>query len=212
MEKIQIKTQDGLTLSALYQDNQAEKSVVLLHMMPATKESWLPLMEKLSGFNVLALDLRGHGESAGGDYTAFTPEQHQQYILDAEAGAESLLDKHPGTELLLGGASIGANISLQYMANHPEVGKGFCLSAGLDYYGVKASDFAAQLKPTQQVLFVGAMDDGRKVSDCGTMAKELAEKCTGKPTLQVYEYGGHGTDMWSAHPELLERIIEFLNN
>src|SRR6185503_18869256 len=170
METLSIKTSDNINIAGLVWDAGSDRSVLLLHMMPATKESWIPLAEKLhaQNINVLAIDFRGHGESSGGDYEKFTPEQHQKYYIDVEAAA-LYLDKHfPDTELYLGGASIGANMALRYLSRHHESQKGFALSAGLDYYGVRAIDFVPDLSPNQTVLFVGSKDDGRKSGlNCG---------------------------------------------
>ncbi|MDQ3018417.1 MAG: lysophospholipase [bacterium] len=213
MEKITITTEDGLKLSALLWNKEAFASVLLLHMMPAHKESWVPLADKLAetGFNVLAIDFRGHGESEGGDYTMFTPEQHQESYIDVEASVEYLKALFPHTEVSLAGASIGANMAIKYMAAHPEIGKGLALSAGLDYYGVRAIDDVQNLTESQQLLLVGARDDMRKAgSDCGTMAQQLADAAGSASHTVVYDVGGHGTDMWSAHPELLNTIIKFI--
>ena len=64
MEHITLTTKDGMEIHGLYREvNQSQKAVLLLHMMPATKESWdgfaTALQEK--GITTLAIDERGHG-------------------------------------------------------------------------------------------------------------------------------------------------------
>lgn len=88
-EKVNLKTTDGITIvSNLYRSEaDPQKAVVLLHMMPATKESWYELAEKLTsnGFMVIAPDLRGHGESTESgslDYTKFKANDHQKHRLE----------------------------------------------------------------------------------------------------------------------------------
>src|SRR3989344_3655754 len=85
-EYIQLKTKDGVELYGTYvrAGKDDAPAVVLLHMMPATKESWEGFQQMLadSGFQSLAIDLRGHGESVFRDgelldYQAFTPEEHR---------------------------------------------------------------------------------------------------------------------------------------
>ncbi len=213
MEEITITTKDGIDLSALLWDNGSAQSMLLLHMMPATKESWLELAEKLSiaGLNVLALDFRGHGKSGGGDYKMFKPEEHYGYLEDAKAAGEFLESKYPDGIIFPGGASIGANLALGYMAEHlTTASKGFALSAGLDYHGVRAIDFVAKLDAGQEVLFVGSRDDQQGDTDCGAMAEQLAEAATSKTQKIIYDTGGHGTSMFAAHPELVEQITKFL--
>jgi pimeloyl-ACP methyl ester carboxylesterase len=144
-------------------------------MMPATKESWIPLAEQLfaKGLNVLAIDFRGHGESGGGDYKSFANQEHQKYILDAESGLGFLREHYPDCEVVLAGASIGANIALQAMVNDNSLHQSVALSAGLDYYGVKAEDFVGKLSREQQVLFVGSLDDLRGGVRCEKMSAYL---------------------------------------
>lgn len=211
MEKVQIKTKDEIELSALLWDVKAATSLLFLHMMPATKKSWTPLAEKLTDINVLAIDFRGHGESGGGNYQEFKPEQHYGYFDDVRAAAGFLQSRFPGSSIIVGGASIGANLALWYMAEHHDSPKGFALSAGLDYYGVRAIDYVKQLSAKQSILLVGSRDDGRKSGeDCGAMAEQLYEATLSKKDKIIYDTGGHGTDMWKAHPELVEKIVDFL--
>ena len=208
MEKISISTIDGVNLSALWWDAKSDRSVLLLHMMPATKESWETLGEELlqRGLNVLAIDFRGHGESEGGDYKNFSDEDHAKYFLDARAGLNFLEDSTHSHNIVLAGASIGANIVLQCMSQDPNLLRGVCLSAGVEYHGVRAIDFAPELQASQSVLFVGSQDDGATSQD----AEELAKSSKASKQVKIYEVGGHGTNLFKTHPELAERVVDFL--
>lgn len=213
MEPITLKTNDGVELAALLWNGGAQKSALLLHMMPATKESWEPLADELytAGFNVLAIDFRGHGESKGVLYQQQTPEEMQKYFIDARAGLSFLEDRYQHNNIVLVGASIGANILLQCMAHDHVLKKGVCLSAGLDYFGVRARDFIAQLTAEQKVLFVGAKDDIRKNGqNCGEVVDQLYAFATSQKEKLVYDTGGHGTDMWQVHEALIDKILGFI--
>lgn len=213
MEKITFTTEDGVLISGLLWDAQSRTTVLLLHMMPATKDSWIQLANRLfhRGMNVLAIDLRGHGDSGGGSYKKFTPEEHYGYFKDKDAALAFIKERFPKTEILMGGASIGANLSLGQMADDRSIKKGFALSAGLDYYGVRAIDFVKKLDSEQGILLVGSRDDGRSDGQtCGDMAEQLGEAATSHKQVIVYDTGGHGTDMWEEHPELLSTITDFL--
>jgi alpha-beta hydrolase superfamily lysophospholipase len=215
MERISLTTSDGITLSALLWNKGVPVSVLLIHMMPATKESWQELGDRLAekGINVLAIDLRGHGESGGGDYRQFQPEQHYGYFKDQEAAIGYLQSKFPHTELCLGGASIGANMTIKYMAEHHDVPKGFALSPGLDYYGVRAVDDVKKLDLSQKLLIVGSHDDlGQDGDNRGQQAQQLYELTVGRKDKVIYDSGGHGTTLFSPHPELYDKITEFLIN
>ncbi|MDO8303438.1 MAG: alpha/beta fold hydrolase, partial [Sedimentisphaerales bacterium] len=115
--------------------------LVLVHMMPATKESWKELAEQAAavGFASIAIDLRGHGRSQSGPngHEAFADEEHQQSIKDIEAATEFLKTQGAAPEdIILIGASIGANLCLWYLAEHPEFKKAVLLSAGESYRGI----------------------------------------------------------------------------
>ncbi|MDZ4296063.1 MAG: alpha/beta fold hydrolase, partial [Patescibacteria group bacterium] len=66
-ERVTFSTADGV---AIVGDHYAgptglSPAVVLLHMLPAERASWAGLARALQaeGFQALAIDLRGHGES-----------------------------------------------------------------------------------------------------------------------------------------------------
>ena len=63
---ISFPTEDGgLVYANLY--GSQDRAVLLVHGGPFTKESWAPQAPRLvaAGFEVLAIDLRGHGQSHG---------------------------------------------------------------------------------------------------------------------------------------------------
>ncbi|TSC63142.1 MAG: alpha/beta hydrolase fold protein, partial [Parcubacteria group bacterium Athens0416_74] len=126
--KITLKTEDNLDIVGLYYPSPASKGVLLLHMMPATKESWNEFAPKLQseGYQVLAIDLRGHGESSAGPegFRNFSDLDHQKTIFDLDAGIEFLETKGvKQNNLVLIGASIGANLALQCLTEHQEIKK-----------------------------------------------------------------------------------------
>jgi len=81
MEEITLTTQDDVRLYADYYKSSTlnAPAVLLLHMMPETKESWREFAKKLRevGFQVLAIDFRGHGKSEFHGYTA--PAKNSRY-------------------------------------------------------------------------------------------------------------------------------------
>ncbi len=212
-ERVDFQTQDGVNIVADYYPAQdSSRGIILLHMMPATRESWNDFAAKLqgAGFHALAIDLRGHGESGGGSYQNFSDEQHQASIRDLEAAAKFLRDKGIA-ELFFAGASIGANLALQYLAEHPETKAAVLLSPGVDYRGIKIEPLATRVSDKQKILFVGAEDDAATMD--GT-CEEIAARLGG-PQKICYQTGGHGTNLFRSHPELMEKmekILDFLNS
>lgn len=191
--------------------------LVLIHMMPATKESWqdFALAAKNAGYSSIAIDLRGHGQSDGGPngYQKFSDEEHGKSKLDIAAALEFLKSRGaPAEKTYLIGASIGANLNLWHLAANPKLKKAVLLSAGLDYHGVKTDEPIRQLKSDQKVLLVAAKDDERSGGNNVEMNQKLKTLAPENAELIIYETGGHGTDLLKSHPDLIEKILAFLNS
>ncbi len=223
-EYVQLKTKDGVELYGTY--FHAEKNdapaVVLLHMMPANKESWEVFQEMLAenGFQSLAIDLRGHGESVfqNGellDYQEFTLEEHRAKIYDAEAATDFFIKKGLSPDrIALVGASIGASLSLWQQIRHSDIKTSVLLSPGLSYKEIMTLEFATKLTPTQNVFIVASKDDdGGWEYPAGKMAEMIYEKlpCINKK-LTIVEGKKHGTKLFVEHPGLEHEIIKWLTD
>lgn len=215
VEKVTLKTSDAVTIAAEYYPpkTSSTKGVLLVHMMPQDRTSWRQFAPTLSekGYHTLAIDLRGHGESDGGPtgYQRFSDADHKKSILDLEAGAEFLKSKG-ARELSLIGASIGANLSLQFMAEHPEAKNGVFLSPGLNYHGIEAAPRMRKLTPGQRLLLVGSNDDSQ--SDGEVLRGLIGSAEAGVETKPIiYKRAGHGTNMFGKEsPDLAEEILNWL--
>lgn len=209
-QRVEFQTQDGVNIVAdYYEAAGSSKGVVFVHMMPATRSSWAEFASKLqaAGFHALAIDLRGHGESGGGNYQNFNDQQHQASIQDLAAAAEFLKGKGV-KELSFAGASIGANLALLYLAENPDTKAAVLLSPGVDYRGIATEPLAAKVSDKSKILFVGAEDDaGTMGAGCEELAPSL-----GAGEKICYPAGGHGTNLFQSHPELMDKILEFLKS
>lgn len=213
-ETVVLQTKDGVTIAGDFYKADSSVAALLIHMMPATKESWRPFAEDLlqAGVAAFAIDLRGHGASQGGPdgYKNFTEADHQKSIHDVEMGVE-LLHSHGYQTIFLIGASIGANLALQYAATHADIKKVIALSAGINYRGVVTPPFVEALSEDQGVYFVGDEDDWRSSGDSAAeMARILYDIKKGKKYLEPMKGSGHGTDMLLKHPDFSNRLIEWL--
>jgi len=211
MESIQFQTEDDVTIVGNYWGG-SEHAVLLLHMMPATKESWEAFAEELhrKGFTVLAIDLRGHGESVEQEgnilnYKDFTDAEHQESIADVEA-AVAYLQEQGAIDIDIVGASIGANLALWYQSEHPEVHKTILLSPGTNYRGIITEPFAEGLSEEQEVYFVAGTLDGSAVD----MAKQIQSKISGRTEVKIYESSAHGTDLFAEDESLMDILIVWL--
>ena len=222
METISLRTSDGFSLKALHgesnvlADSKPRRGAVLLHMMPATKESWIGFAEQLVPFcEVVAPDLRGHGESDGGPagFKAFSNEAHQASRNDVAAAVEYLRAKGI-QDIVLVGASIGANLALQYAAEHPEISACILLSPGINYYGIETLPLVERLRPTQRLLIAASEDDMRtNGSSAATMAQQLylAAPDSVQKNVIIYHAAGHGTNMFGKEtPDLAQEICKVI--
>lgn len=220
MEKIFLTTKDGIKIVAnFYGVENPVGWCVLIHMMPATKESWNDFAIELQshGYESLAIDLRGHGESEAGSngYFDFSDEEHQKSILDLEAAVDYLVKEKSAKpeNIIIMGASIGANLALQYIVNPPAGGKTAVLfSPGLNYRGIETEPLVKNLKAGQKVFFISAKDDKRSGENNVEMNQKLYDLMPAgvEKQIKIYETGGHGTDILKVHPELEKLIIEFI--
>lgn len=211
-ESIHLLTQDEIKLVGTYRHTNQEKIAILLHMMPATKESWDAIAQKLleHGYASLAFDQRGHGGSTMGgtlDYKTFTPEQQQAKRLDLEAvfawAREQGFDE---AHTIFIGASIGANLAIRALAEHHEIPLAIALSPGLDYRGVKTDDAIQSLAPSQKVVLVASDDDDRPSWDSVHELHHLNPS-----TILIERHGlGHGTNMTDRDPSLVEELFTYL--
>lgn len=170
--------------------------LLFMHMMPATKESWRDFAEEMraAGFAGLAIDLRGHGQSDGGPegFQKFSDRDHRKSILDVDAAVKFLEQQgaRPEATTLIG-ASIGANLALQYLAEHPEFPRGVLISAGLEYHGIEALPYAARMSSNKNLFFVTSRDDSNNAAM--TMSITRALPAGVRQTILGFDLGGHGT-------------------
>ncbi|HTK05243.1 MAG TPA: alpha/beta fold hydrolase [Candidatus Eisenbacteria bacterium] len=215
MPKVSFLTEDGVTIVGDHRPGPKDApAALLLHMMPATKESWDPLQVALAGrgFATLAIDLRGHGESVVGaagaklDHKQFTDAEHQASMFDVDAAVRWFAAQGvPASRLAIVGASIGANLAIVYAAAHPEVPAAVALSPGIAYHGVRTEDAAKAFPRGQKLLLAASDDDEYSFSSIDALAKadENAE-------LQKLSGAGHGTTMFERRPDFLAYVSEWI--
>lgn len=214
-ELVTFETADGVTIVGDYYEGGRDKAILLLHMMPATRASWVAFANSLTaaGFSVLAIDLRGHGESTKGsgetllNYQEFQDIDHQASIKDVEAAVEFLASEKKMKEVSIAGASIGANLALVYASLHREIRSVILLSPGLTYRGVDAGG-AAELVDAKQRVFIAASEDDEYSA---ASSKELHEKLASEKRVELFTDAGHGTTMIERKPEFMAALVEWLS-
>lgn len=214
VEKINFITSDGVKIVGnYYPSREAKFAGLMIHMRPETKESYDELARDFQkrGFASLAIDLRGHGESKEFtfgylDYTKMSEEEERKSIKDIEA-AINFLEKNGfnKTKIFLIGASIGANLVYQYMSENEEIKAGILLSPGYDYRGLILDNFYKE-NLDSKILIVSSKDD----QDMAIKGFNWFKTKHPSSTFIFYEKGGHGTQYFKKHPDLKERIYNFI--
>lgn len=223
MNKVFLKTSDNIKIAAdFYAVEKPVGWLVLTHMMPATKESYknLAIEAQKNGYESIVIDLRGHGESDGGPegFLNFSDEEHQKSIFDLKATVDYLIKNKKATpeKISFIGASIGANLSLQYIVNPfrqltnngSEFKTAVLLSPGLNYRGLKTEPLVKKLRVGQKTFFISAQDDDNNSEQNQLLFEKTPDNINKK--IKIYETGGHGTDILKNQPELTKIIFEFL--
>lgn len=213
IKKISFITKDGVTIVANYYISEnAKYAGILIHQRPLTKESFDNLAKFLQkeGYALVAIDLRGHGESSESifgklDYNKFTPEEEQKSIIDLEAA--SLFLEREGflkSRQFLIGASIGANLGFQFLSENPEVKAVVLLSPGLNYRGVVLEKFRKE-GLGKKIFVVSALDDPEAVQGGRALKNWYSDAY-----YLEYPSGGHGTNLLKTQPDLAEKILLWL--
>ena len=210
---INFQTKDGVKITGDFLDAQSKKSVILLHILPGNRQDWDEFAQILqkNGYNALAIDERGHGDSQAwlgemGSWQEFVQADYDKMIYDVEASADWLKNKIPETELAVMGGSIGANLSLLYGAKtQPKIV--VALSPGLNYKGIKTEIASRNFR--KNLLLVASKDDNYPFES----SQRLFEISSAvKKEFIKYEDAGHDTRMFVSEPELKQRILDFLAN
>lgn len=207
---IQKVTDDGVAVATEYINVEGAPprgGVILVHMLGHTRADWDPLVEHLirKGLDVIAIDLRGHGQSAYGalDFTNFETGEWLGCTHDIRSSLDYLTEKVDGPYFLIG-ASIGANLVLMEAAEDERVAGVVMLSPGLDFRGVKPGEKVVEYGE-RPALLVAAKDDTYSCETVEALAGDFADAET-----KLYTTGGHGTHMFAPRPEVLTFIADWL--
>ena len=208
-------TYDGEVIHGDYYAHQPTETdtpmVILLHMYRSDRTAFRPLIEPLheAGFAILAIDLRGHGQSATSNTrqrvmqaeTAVFEEMH-----DDVRAAYDWLAKQEGVDRSrfgLVGASVGCSVALDYAVDDKSVDAIVCLSPGTDYLGLDSKEDIRRIRG-RKIWLIGADNAKEK------QAVETLAALTHGTTTELIPGDFHGTHMFGQVPEIEKRIAHYL--
>jgi dienelactone hydrolase len=232
---IDLKTSDGAILKATYfAAAKPGPGVLLLHQSNRTRKSWDELAGELAaaGINTLTLDMRGFGESGGSPYTKLTDAERAQvrkmWPVDVDTAWQYLVSQ-PGVKrdvIGVGGAGwFGVLHSVEVARQHTAEVKslvllsGETLQDGLQFLqqashlpGLFVVDDNDEYPPTveaMELLYITASNPGKKFVHYSAAQDAPWTWYETSDISKVPANGGHGTDLFKAHPELPGIIVHW---
>ena len=207
---IALTTEDKVAIAATYYEAISEKGIMLVHMYGMTRQSWrdVAVFFQEKGYQVLAIDLRGHGQSLEKNkqrisYINFHDQDFLDMLKDVKAAKEFLLKQ--GVEVLgVIGASIGANLALIAAAHDNDIKKVIALSPGLNYKGLKPQNEVKKI--TAPAMLVASEDDQYSAMSVRTLEAVMHNE----KEVKIFPKADHGTRMFNNEPALKNVILQFL--
>jgi len=217
--KVLLRSADDLQIVAFWYRNPGPKGApvaVLLHDPGQTHHAWRTLVAPLyrSGFQILSLDLRGHGETK-----ELTPEiyermrQHEtqpyyDMVRDIEAAVQWLgtEQKIPATRIALVGGGFSANLAIEAVAQNRKLGGAVALSPAKSYFQFPLVDWGRKYgnKPLYIVVPKQLLGEG---------SSEIAQIMAHNPGFEMKVYprtDTAGVQMLGVTPDLENLITRWL--
>lgn len=204
---VTLTTPDGITLIGdFYAAESPAPTLLLLHMAYTWRGVWSPSIPTFleAGYNVLAVDMRGWGDSGGDQDMDATIADFPLWFEWLRGQPTVLAD-----QFAVIGGSVGANLSLFACVNEPGCVTVVALSPGRDYFGVQPLNaLADNAMRGRSLLILTALRD----SSSGTFPQELvAESNVFEVGLIQYSgVGHHGTDILDNREDALPLIMTWL--
>ena len=206
-QRVSFRAEDGTAIAAMwYEPNfRPAPAVILVHMLGRSKRDWDELGQRFAsaGIGALAIDLRGHGDSA--HPVAGDTAEYSAMVQDLAAARRFLAGRGDVLPSRIGmlGASIGANLAVLAAAGDPGIASLALLSPSLDYRGLRI-EAAARKYGNRPMLLVASDDDGYARRSVADLQK------TGSPreVVQV-SAAGHGTNMLRRAPEIEYSLVDW---
>ena len=213
-EALYLDTDDGWRVAAWYWAPLASDApgVILVHMRGGNKGTWGDMPKQLvqEGFAVVAIDLRGHGETINpaGRVAALDDLEEADYLamVNDIRAAHGLLEARTAVDadrVAVVGASIGANLAIIYASQDSRVRTAVALSPGLNYMGLQPLNYLEAYSRRALYMVVATGDEYSYRSCLEIEAKAKADPAS----IRSFDGKDHGTDLLEAHRGLDTTIV-----
>jgi pimeloyl-ACP methyl ester carboxylesterase len=199
---VSINSPDGVVLVGTFFESEKPNTpaLLLLHQWQSDRHSWDSFAKEMQndGFNVLAVDGRGFGESTKrADGTVVSAERTDDAVkgmLGDVGAAFDFLSKQKNVDpnrIGIVGASYGSSLALIYAADNPKVAAVVLLSPGTNYFGNLQTE-PAMAKYGSRPAFLAAAEDDPDSAKAVMILGEVAAEPRRALVVSVPK-GGHGT-------------------
>lgn len=202
--EVRFQTEDGQELFAR-EAGRGTHGVLLLHDAGRTSADWGLIITKLEsrGFRVLAIDLRGHGESA----TLLDDTEPDWTTMNNDVTAAiARLRKRGARSVSVIGAGLGANLALVAASQDSDLKSLILLSPGLNIKGYKPSQTIKLIG--ERPLLLAAAEGDRMAANT---VKYLTSQSEGPHRAVVYPGEHSGTNLLDEHPQLEDQLFTWLD-
>lgn len=199
---VPLRTADGVALTAtVYDAAVPTAAVVLVHTYTRSKDDWRTFAERLQAVDVtaLAVDLRGHGGSAG------TATPTAAMAQDVEAAVTFLSARVAGRSVGIVGASLGASLAVMAAADMPVVRGVALVSPSADYRGVRF-DAAVKRYGARPMFLVASSEDPYALR---TVRSLVSDATTGREQ-RLSSLTAHGTPLLERDADVAAALVDWL--
>ncbi|MEM9951877.1 MAG: alpha/beta fold hydrolase [Chloroflexota bacterium] len=201
-QMVEVDADDGLDLIAdFYLVDPARPTVILLHEIYTTRESWEPLLLPLlaNGYNVLAPDIRGWGETRGAiNWFDAVDDVAVWFIWLREVAGVNPEAIHTV------GSSMGSSLAIVGCAEDEFCRSAIGISPGWNYYRISLADSITE-RPV-----LGIYSERDRFPALGV--PQMIETAPDTFVPLTYEGNAHGMDLFADEQEtIVVAIIEWLN-
>ncbi|MBA3875228.1 MAG: alpha/beta fold hydrolase [Anaerolineae bacterium] len=179
-------------------------AVLLMHMYQSIRQSWKDFVPELTkaGYNVLNVDLRGHGATGG-------PMNWSASVTDVQTWLDWLRAqpnvRASGVSII--GASVGSNLAIIGCANDKQCATVIALSPGANYFDLQPNDFIVKGLRDRSALLVASQKDEPSISG----VKQFTATAQGEIGVQLFAGNLHGTAILNS-PVFKKRLTAMMIN
>ncbi|MCS6835994.1 MAG: alpha/beta fold hydrolase [Anaerolineae bacterium] len=184
---VALKARDGLTLVGTWVQVSADSpTVILLHQLYSNRQGWSPIIETLTanGYNVLAVDLRGYGQTRG-------RINWPKALLDVADWAAWVRGQGVRDAISMLGSSMGSVLAIVACGADPACKTAIAISPGWEYYGIGVRVPLTEQFGERRVLVIYAERDRYPRQG----VPRMVEAAPNVVTTLSYLGNAHGIDM-----------------